>query len=210
MPAGVRSHPVPAGTRSEDFDMEILRRDGTYLVLARAFGVVVRNNDLQAGVDEALARISAANDLYREAGLEPQLSEDWRPRRVRYRGELDLRDRRFYTSRLMEYLLPALVSGVVLAGLVLLSSVPLFSAVARLNRTLEDLSAVTSSAMIEHFGHNAIEAFVRTGNAMDKVTPQRKEELRQAVHKIVSGLAPIIQEVGDSVERNPPTTPPAR
>jgi hypothetical protein len=166
---------------------------------------------MQAGIEEARKRIAEVQELYREAGLDPQLSAGWRPRRKIHllRGPEPARDE-VNSPRLMEFVLPTLVSGVVLASFILLATVPLFSVLARLNRTLEDVSAVTSTAMIENFGHNAIEVFVRTGDAMDRVTPQRKEELRQAVRKIMNGLAPIIQEVGDSVERNPPTTPPAR
>jgi hypothetical protein len=64
--------------------------------------------------------------------------------------------------------------------------------------------------MINGLGRSAIDVLVKTGDAMDKVTPQRKEELRQAVRRIMKGLEPIIEEVGDSREPKPPTAPPTR
>jgi hypothetical protein len=189
----------------DDFDLEIFHRDGSYLILAHAFGVAVRSEDLQAGMAEALARIDEVGDWYRKAGVEPPSVGPSR-HAARERNA----DRSRTRSRLMEYVPPALVSGAVLSGLILLSSVPLFSAVARLNRTFEYITSGASAAKIQNFGHNAIDMVIRAGDAMDKVTPERKQELRLAVRKIMKGLAPVIEEVGDSGEHEPPTTPPAR
>jgi hypothetical protein len=194
---------------SEDFDLEILGRAGSYLIVSRAFGVAVRNSDMEAGIKEALKRIAEVRELYLEAGLEPQLSGDWPPRRARnfLRGRETVRDD---AQSLKDYIPPALVSGVILAGFVLLSTVPLISVLAHFNRTLEEASTVTSNAMIHNLGRSAVDMIVKTGNAMDMVTPQRKQEVRLAVRKIMNGLAPIIEEVGDSREPDAPTPPPAR
>ncbi len=195
---------------SEDFDLEILHRDGSYLIMARAYGVVVQQKDLQAGISEAVTRIGEVSALYRQAKIKPQLSKEWSPQSAwrDANGPDPLRPSAQWSFyRIVEHVSPALVSGVVLSGFILLASLPLISAMSRLNSMLGD---VTSTARIGNFAQTAFTVVIRAGDAMEKVTPQRKEELRQAVRKIMKGLAPIIEEVGDSIEHEPPTTPPAR
>ncbi len=195
---------------SEDFDLEILHRDGSYLIMARAFGVLVHHKDLQAGISEALTRIREVSALYRQAKIKPGLSKEWSPQSIW--GDANSPDtsgrpgqRRF--DRLVEHVAPALVSAVVLSGFMLLASLPLLSAMSRLDNMLEEF---TSAAGIGNFAKTAFTVVIRFGDAMDKVTPEHKQELRLAVRKIMKGLAPIIEEVGDSGEHEPPTTPPAR
>jgi hypothetical protein len=192
---------------SEDFDLVVQSRKGSNLIVARAFGVVVRSTDLQAGIKEAVERIAEVDKLYREEGVEPELSDDG----LAGRASLQKDARRSPASaRIMDVLPQALVSGVVISCLILVASIPIFSVLARLNRTLEDVTGNTSNSAIQNIGRNAVDFIIRTGDVVDKVTPQRKEELRLAVRKIMNGLAPIIQEVGDSVEHDAPTEPPAR
>jgi hypothetical protein len=175
---------------TDDFDLEIRHRNGAYLIIARSYGVAVRSKELEAGLEEAIARVNAVAEIFREANLAVPLA-----------GEHRL-PRGYQAARLADYLPPAVVGGVVLSVFVLLASMPLFNAVASLNQIVEQVSR------FENVGHNVARMLIRAGNAMDNVPPERKEELRLAVRKIMRGLDPIIEEVGDSVGRNPSPMPP--
>ncbi len=62
---------------SEDFDLEILHRDGSYLIMARAFGVVVRTTDLQAGICGGSDPDWRGQRSLSTGEDKPQLSEEW-------------------------------------------------------------------------------------------------------------------------------------
>ena len=52
-------------------------------------------------------------------------------------------------------------------------------------------------------GHDAANLIVQIGATMDEVTPERKEELRLAIRKIMRGLFPLIDEVRKGVACDP-------
>jgi hypothetical protein len=162
---------------SEDFDLEVRRRSGSYLIVARDVGVIVKSADLHAGLEEARERIALAKDLYREAGLQPERAEP-----MPSSTKISWRD----------VLAPALVSGLTLSGLLLFASVPMVGAVARLTAAIGEARSGIDAG---NLGRSTVDSIVALGNTMDKVTPERKQELRIAVRRIMGGLSPVIEEI---------------
>ena len=179
---------------NEDFDLEIRRRSGSYLIVARDIGVIVKSTDLNAGLEEARERIALVMDLYRQAGLQPERSEPVPPHRVKVNWK--------------DVLAPALVSGLTLAGLIIFASVPMVGAAARLTSAIGTLGEARIGLDATSLGRNTIDSIIALGYAMDKVTPERKQELRIAVRSIMRGLSPIIEEVRAGTNENDSGAPP--
>jgi hypothetical protein len=164
-------------------DLEVFCRDGSFLIVAPEFGVVARGNDINASLQDALQKVEAVQRLYREAGVEPTR----RPSRT---------SRTQSAARWGDSIPTSVVSGLIMAALVFLASIPLVSASTHLSSMVEELALVGRVPNAEQFGRKALDSAVTLGASMEKITPQRKEELRLAVRKIMNGLAPVLEEVG--------------
>ena len=162
----------------ERADFEIFFKNGSYLIVAPEFGVVARGADVNASLQEAVEKVKAVEGLYREAGVQPVKPQAAGTSGTWWRDTLP----------------PAIVSGIVTGGLLLLASVPLISAAARVSSSLENLSNVGLGKSTDQIGRSALDAVVKLGAAMDDVTPTRKEELRLAVRRIMNGLSPVFEE----------------
>ena len=164
-------------------DLEVFCRDGSFLIVAPEFGVVARGNDISAGVQDALQKVETVERLYREAGVEPARRP---PRTAKTQS----------AARWGDSIPPAVVSGLIMSALVFLASIPLVSASTHLSSMVEDLALVGRVPNAERLSSDALNSVVKLGASMEKVTPQRKEELRLAVRRIMNGLAPVLEEVG--------------
>lgn len=161
-------------------DFEIFYRNGSYLIVAPEFGVVARGADVNSSLQEAVEKVRAVEGLYREAGVQP----------LKERADAVAAQA---GSRWRDAVPVAIVSGAIMSGLLLLGSVPLVSAATRVASSIEDLRNVGIGKSTDQIGR-ALDAVVKLGAAMDKVTPSRKEELRIAVQRIMNGLAPVLNE----------------
>ena len=168
---------------SKSVDLQVFCRDGSFLIVAPEFGVVARGNDISAGVQDALQKVETIERLYREAGVEPARHP---PRTARTQS----------TARWGDSIPPAVISGLIMSALVFLASIPLVSASTHLSSMVESLALAGRVPNAEHLSRTALNSLVTLGASMEKVTPQRKEELRLAVRRIMSGLAPVLEEVG--------------
>jgi hypothetical protein len=168
---------------SKSVDLEVFCRDGSFLIVAPEFGVVARANDISAGVQDALQKVETVERLYREAGVEPVRRP---PRTAKTQS----------ATRWGDSIPPAVVSGLIMSALVFLASIPLVSASTKLSSMVENLALVGGVPNAEQLSRGALNSFVTLGASMEKVTPQRKEELRVAARRIMNGLAPVLEEVG--------------
>jgi hypothetical protein len=168
---------------SKSVDLEVFCRDGSYLIVAPEFGVVARGDDISAGVQDVLQKVETVERLYREAGVEPAR----RPSRT---------SKTQLATRWRDTIPAAVVSGLIMSVLVFLASIPLVSASTRLSSMVENFGLVGRDPNAEQFSRKALNSVVTLGASIEKITPQRKDELRLAVRKIMNGLAPVLEEVG--------------
>lgn len=182
---------------SLDFDLEVLRRGDAHIIVARQYGVVVRSKDLTAGLREAQARIEAVAADLREAGLTPGTpvpggafaGESW--------------------SRLALALAPSIAVAALFSVFLLLASLPLVNAAGSLRHGISAIMPSASADTLDAAGRASINYLTRIANAVEQMTPERKEELKTAVRKIVVGLRPALDEAraATTCEVCPPSEP---
>lgn len=178
---------------TNELDFQVFRRDGCYLVVAPDYGVVSRGANPIESLRDAIEKVEAVKQLYRDAGVEPvrsvcqpaAASGPWASRR--------------------DSLTTALVSGLIIGGLVLVATIPALSVASGLLSRVEGLATGTGSARIDEVGRKAVEAVVKLGAAMETMTPHRREMLRSAVGQIAKGLSPLVDEA--YAARRPATQP---
>jgi hypothetical protein len=175
-----------------DLDIEVRRRDDKYTLIAHRFGVVVRASDLRAGVEELERRVAIIASDLDEAGI--TLRESGSPNRS---TEVRLFD------RLAPSLLIIVTVGAVLASFILLATAPIVNALAGVRAGISELGRLEGSPGIAAVGRSGIDFVVKVGQTMDQVTPQRKEELRTAIRKIVREVESIVEDVRSA----PPPAP---
>jgi hypothetical protein len=168
---------------SQDYDLQVLRRGDTHIIASRQYAVVVRNKDLVAGLREAEARIANAAAELRDAGIEPDPAElssanDWQS-----------------ASQLAVTFAPSIAVAAVMSAFLLVASFPLVNAVSGLRHTLSGLMPNASTDSVDAAGRIGIDYLTRVANAVEQLTPERREELRIAVRKISVNLRPVLDEM---------------
>jgi hypothetical protein len=177
-----------------DLDIELFRRDNKYVLIAHRYGVVVRANDLQAGLDELEQRAAIIARDFEEVGLPLQARAMPNTRRE---------------MRLLDRVAPSLVIiitvGAVLSSVLLLATAPIVNALAGVRTSISELVRTdgSSSPTIAALGRSGIDFVIKLSQTLDQVTPERKEELRTAIRKISREVESIVDDV------RPPQPPPS-
>jgi hypothetical protein len=174
-----------------DLDIEVRRRDGKYVLIAHQYGVVVRANDLQAGIEELERRAAIIASDLKEVGIPVRASGS-------PNGNTDPRLR----DRVAPSLVIIVTVGAVLASFILLATAPIVNALAGVRTGISELAKLEGSPSIAALGRSGVDFVVKLSQTLDQVTPERKEELRTALRKIA-------REVGSIVEDVRPAQPPS-
>jgi len=166
-----------------------VNRQGTdqYTLVARKYGIVIRTSDAQAGLKELEARVEDVRRDMINAGVEPE--------------QMDVSDNGFKQSRDTGGgpnsfgILVAVVSATLVPWFALfLLTIPIVTTFTELKVATQDARAVLRGD-VKDSAHASANWYIRAGEIIDQLTPARKEELRNATRKIVSGLAPIAEEL---------------
>lgn len=171
-----------------DIDIEVYRRDGSYVLLARRFGVLVRSSDLKKGIEELELRVEAVAKDLSEFPPAPTIN----PPTIATAGTerpVNLR---------LDILLSIVAAALVAAFFIFIATIPFVNATITLRNTVYEL--VGPHANVDKVGRAAINVLVQLGDAAEKMTPQRKEELTAAIRKIARGVAPIAREIREASE----------
>jgi hypothetical protein len=167
-----------------DLDIEVRRRDGKYLLVARQYGVVVRASDLRAGLEELEQRAAIISSDLEEAGTPLRASTP--PNRA---SELWLR------ARVGPSLVIIITVGAILASFILLATAPIVNALAGVRAGISELARLEGSPSIAALGRSGTDFIIKLSQTLDQVTPERKEELRAAVRKIAREVESIVEDV---------------
>ncbi len=187
---------------NRDVDLQVYLNNGSCLVVAPGFGVVAKGTDAPASIKEAMQKIEAVKQLYREAGVQlPSRSVD--------QSQSNVKPASSWSNANTSAIPTAIICGLIIAGLVLLASVPIVSAVARLGTLIQSVALTEGAVRVETLGRSAASAVVSLGAAVEKLTPERKEELRTAVRQIAGGLGPILDEITAARQPSAPSPPQA-
>jgi hypothetical protein len=167
-----------------DLDIEVRRRDGKYLLIARQYGVVVRASDLQAGLEELEQRTAIITSDLEEVGIPIPASTS--PNR---NADVPLRD------RLAPSLVIIVTVGAILAAFILLATAPIVNALAAVRSGISELAKVEGGPSIASVGRSGIDFIIKLSQTIDQVSPERKEELRTAIRKISREVESIVEDV---------------
>src|SRR5262249_6989795 len=142
--------------------------------IAKKYGVVVWAREPVAGIAELEARVKAVDDAFREAGAELDQLDSAAPNVGSQRG-------------LMSELAPFLLKTIIVTILIGV----LFVAI-----SLAALGALSSPAsrIISTIKHPA-KTMVALADKIDQASPERIEEWKLAIHKIVTKLSPLVDEI---------------
>jgi hypothetical protein len=173
-----------------DLDIEVRRRNDKYLLVARQYGVVVRANDLQVGIEELERRTEIIASDLEEVGI--PLGASTSPNR---NAEAPLRD------RLAPSLVIVVTVGAILATFILLATAPIVNALAGVRAGISELASVDGSSRIAALGRSGTDFVIKLSQTLDQVTPERKQELRTAIRKIVREVESVVEDV------TPPPSP---
>jgi hypothetical protein len=158
---------------SPTFDFTAQKRDNGYVLVARRYGVVVRSNDLISGIKELENRVDSVAAQFREAGVEPVEINSGK-------------DEQNIWSELLPFFIKATIITLFFGGIVF-ATIALYAN--RISGFFERISLVGSA--IEH----PAQFVVRFADKIDKVSPERLEEWKLALHKIAAKVAPLVDEV---------------
>ena len=175
-----------------DLDIEVRRRNGKYLLIARQYGVVVRATDLQAGIDEVERRTEIIASDLEEVGIPLHTSTS-----PNTSAEARLRD------RLAPSLVIIVTVGAVLASLILLATAPIVNALAGVRAGISELARVEGGSRIAALGRSGTDFIIKLSQTLDQVTPERKEELRGAIRKISREVESIVEDVRSAQPPSP-------
>jgi hypothetical protein len=167
-----------------DLDIEVRRRDGKYLLIARQYGVVVRASDLQAGLEELEQRAAIITSDLEEVGIPLRASTS--PNK---NADVPLRD------RLAPSLVIIVTVGAILASFILLATAPIVNALAAVRAGISEVARVEGRPSVATLGRSGIDFIIRLSQTLDQVTPERKEELRTAIRKISHEVESIFEDV---------------
>jgi hypothetical protein len=177
-----------------DLDIEVRRRNNKYVLIAREYGVIVRASDLRSGIDELERRAAImAKDLEE---IEPSLRESASPNRNTRPQPLD---------RVGSSLAIIVTVGAVVASFVLLATAPIVNALAGVRAGISEVAKLEGGPSVAALGRSGTDFVIKLSQALDQVTPERKEELRTAIRKIAREVESIVQDV-----RSTPPPSPAR
>jgi hypothetical protein len=166
-----------------DLDIEVRRRDGKYLLIARQYGVLVKATDIQAGLDELERRTAIITNDLEEVGIPVRAGAS--PNR---HTEPPLRD------RLAPSLVIIVTVGAMLASFILLATAPIVNALAGIRSGVSDLARLDGSQSIAAVGRTGVDFVIKLSQTLDQVTPERREELRTAVRKIALEVASLVED----------------
>ena len=181
-----------------DLDIEVRRRNNKYVLIARQYGVVVRASDLQTGIEELERRAAIIASDFEEVGIPLRASGS---------------PNRNTAPRLLDRVAPSLVIivtvGAVLASFILLATAPIFNALAGVRAGISELARLEGGPSLAGLGRSGIDFTIKLSQTLDQVTPERKEELRTALRKIVREVVSIVEDVRPTSPPHPltPTTP---
>jgi hypothetical protein len=158
---------------SPTLDFTAQKRDNGYVLVARRYGVVVRSNDLISGIKELENRVDSVAAQFREAGVEPVEINSGK-------------DEQNLWPELLPFFIKATIITLFFGGIVFATIAPYAN---RISEFFERISLVGSA--IEH----PAQFVVRFADKIDKVSPERLEEWKLALHKIAAKVAPLVDEV---------------
>lgn len=165
-----------------DIKVQIRRQGGQYTLVAPRYGIVVRTSDLNTGFNELDTRATdVRNDLIAE-GVDLDQQMPVSDREDRWLG--------IVVPIIATVLAPWLAIG-------LLLFIVLTPVVNALNG-IKDVAIAAREASqgnIAQVGRGGANWIIRTGDTVEQLSPERKTELRGAVHKIVQVLKPLADEV---------------
>jgi predicted RNase H-like HicB family nuclease len=175
--------------RHSRYEIKVIEADGVFYLRIPEFGIVSKGNDLPTAYAEIRRRLAEAIEHYRAAGLEDELpSPASRPA-----GGSPAQGIQTFAIKLG-------ITAALVAVFIGWASSPLANAVHRMEVSLHDAgdrfgSALTEIASPERFGRATIDSVAKLGQALEKLTPERKEELRRSLAVIVRELQPMAAEL---------------
>jgi hypothetical protein len=160
---------------SVNFSFHVQKRDGRYIFSTRQYGVVVRASDPADGIREFEQRVEAVSADFREASVMPDSVElESRPG-----------GNRSWRSQYLPFFIKTAVIGAV--GIWMLAVAANF---------------VDESTIGTALRHPA-QFIIRIGDTAERLPPDRLEEMKQAIRKIMTKINPLIEEIKS------PARPPA-
>jgi hypothetical protein len=165
-------------------DIEVYMKgpSGQYLLVARKFGVVVRSDNLHAGVKEVETRMAEVRRelLDVDADLPP--------------AHRDSEQRTPWFGLLVPIIATCLAPWAVIGLMLFIAVAPVVSAMTgngdRITAAHEAMDGNVARA-----GHAGADWLIRAADTLEQLTPARKEELRLAIRKIADTLTPLTDEI---------------
>ncbi len=191
---------------------------GQVVVSVLPCGIVVRACDTRSALDEVLLRMSRVRAEYADHfdASGQQSPEFWRDleyeatqkltsleedmRMVPASGSVPERPRGLtgadYSQKsiILPMLLATLAPWFIVAVLLVIVLAPIASTVSEMRAVEADLRNVAKGD-VGDIGNRGATWLIRVGDTVSNVTPQRREQLREATRKIVDFLAPMVTEV---------------
>jgi hypothetical protein len=185
-------------------EIRVIEADGVFYLRMPEFGIVSKGDDLPTAYAEMRRRLAEATELYRAAGFENELP----PSRRLAAGDPSV-------PGIQPFAIKAGIVAALVAVFVLWAASPLANALHRLEVSLHDAGDRAESALAEiaspdRLGRATINGVTKLAQALEKLTPERKEELRQSLGVIVRELHPMTAELRPlfTTESDYPVAPP--
>jgi hypothetical protein len=185
---------VNSPSEEADVDIEVRRRGHEYILLARQFGVVVRSKELQYGIEELERRVTIVGQNFREAGI-----------MVRSVLSAEAENESSFFKGLAPYTIMIVTVAAIVATLVILTVAPIVVAIASVRSEISSLVPAESGGGIAGIGHLGIDFIIKVSQTIEQVTPERKEQLRAAIHNIAREVNMVVEDVGTAPA---PSAPP--
>lgn len=170
---------------SLEYGFTVQKQAKGYRFVAPQYGLVDWASDLANGAKEFEARITTVAEQLREAGFDL--------------GEINAEQQ---TKQPQVLLWPFFVKAGIIAVILAAVLLPVANAI---SRTLGPESPIGDA--IRH----PSELIIRMGEKVEQIPPQRMEEVKLAVRRLVTKLGPIFEELRPLAPPNPsaPPSPPA-